>query len=129
MRFHVLAAALAIAVSVTGCQTVPIHNVDQAAVAASSGKTLTKDQVRGAIVRAGATLGWQMKDDGPNALVGTIQLRNHSAVVSIPYSPTSYSIKYRSSDNLNEGGGNIHKNYNGWIQNLHRGIAAQLAAS
>jgi hypothetical protein len=129
MRFHILAAALAVAVTVAGCATVPIHNVDQAAVAASSGKTLTNDQVRAAIVRAGGTLGWQMKDEGPNMLVGTIQLRDHSAVVSIPYSPTSYSIKYRSSSNLKESSGQIHKNYNGWIQNLHRGIASQLAAS
>ncbi|MEJ6022739.1 hypothetical protein [Ramlibacter sp. PS4R-6] len=129
MRFHIVAAALAIAVSVAGCTTAPIHNVDQAAAVNASGKTLTHDQVRGAIVRAGAALGWQMKDEGPNTLVGTIALRGHSAVVTIPYSTTAYSIKYRSSENLQESGGKIHKNYNGWIQNLHRGIAAQLAAS
>jgi hypothetical protein len=41
----------------------------------------------------------------------------------------SYSVKYRSSVNLDEKNGNIHKNYNGWIQNLSRGINAQLLAS
>jgi hypothetical protein len=62
-------------------------------------------------------------------LVGTLQLRTHTAVVAIPYSPRSYSVQYRSSVNLDEKGGTIHKNYNGWIQNLTRGINAQLSAS
>jgi hypothetical protein len=129
MRLHTKLAALALAVAVAGCNTMPILNVDQASATNSSGKSLSSDQVRGAIVRAGAALGWQMKDDGPNKIVGTIQLRKHSAVVEIPYSAKSYSIKYRSSENLEEKGGQIHKNYNGWIQNLTRGINAQLSAS
>jgi hypothetical protein len=129
MRFHIKLAALALAVALAGCNTMPIMNVDQAAATNASGKALSHDQVRGAIVRAGASLGWQMKDEGGNRLVGTIQLRKHSAVVEIPYSANSYSIKYRSSEGLDEKGGVIHKNYNGWIQNLNRGINAQLAAS
>jgi hypothetical protein len=129
MRFHVTAAALAIALSLSACGLAPIQNVDQTVVANAAGKPLTHEQVHNAIVRAGAGLGWLMKDEGPNMIVGTIELRTHSAVVSIPYSATGYSIKYRSSTNLNEAGGNIHRNYNGWIQNLQRGIAAQLAAS
>ena len=80
-------------------------------------------------MRAGAALGWQMRDDGPNRLVGTLMLRKHTAVVEIPYSARSYSIKYRSSINLDEKDGQIHKNYNGWIQNLTRGINAQLSTS
>ena len=49
--------------------------------------------------------------------------------MQIPYSATSYGIVYRSSINLQESGGKIHRNYNGWVQNLNRGINAQLAAS
>jgi uncharacterized NAD(P)/FAD-binding protein YdhS len=49
-------------------------------------------------------------------------------VVEIPYSTNTYSIKYRSSVDLMENNGKIHKNYNGWIQNLTRGINAQLTA-
>jgi len=30
--------------------------------------------------------------------------------------------------NLNEEGGQIHNNYNGWVKNLAKGIDAQLAA-
>jgi hypothetical protein len=76
-----------------------------------------------------APLGWIMKDAGPGAIHGTLILRTHTAEVQIPYSATSYGIVYKSSINLQESGGKIHRNYNGWIQNLNRGINAQLAAS
>jgi hypothetical protein len=129
MRIHTVLATLAIAIAVTGCNSVPILNVDQAPAISASGKPLNREQVRGAIVRAGAALGWQMKDDGPNMIIGSIQLRNHTATVAIPYNANSYSIKYRASTGLDEKGGTIHKNYNGWVQNLTRGINAQLSAS
>jgi hypothetical protein len=128
---QVACAAVLVVAALTGagCTTAPIMNVSDAAVSSASGKPLSQDQVRAAIVRAGAALGWQMKDERPNLLVATLQLRSHTAVVEIPYSPSAYSIKYRSSVDLNEKDGQIHKNYNGWIQNLTRGINAQLSAS
>jgi hypothetical protein len=129
MRFQAMFVALTVAVAVAGCNTMPIQNVDQAAVTSASGKPLAPDQVKAAIIRAGASLGWQMKDEGNNTIVATLTLRKHVAVVAIPYTATSYSIKYRSSENLDEKGGQIHKNYNGWIQNLTRGINTQLSTS
>jgi len=128
MRLFTSVAVLVMAVAFAGCTSAPIMNVDNTAVASASGKPLTQDEVRGAIVRAGAALGWQMKDEGPNKLIGTLVLRTHTAVVEIPYSAANFSIKYRSSVNLDESGGNIHRNYNGWIQNLNRGINAQISA-
>src|SRR6476660_7965502 len=115
MRFLITLAAIVMVTAVAGCTSAPIANVNDAPVTASSGKALSLEQVRGAIVRAGGALGWRMADEGPNKLIGTLQVRTHTAVVEIPYSATSYSIKYRSSVNLEERGGNIHKNYNGWI--------------
>lgn len=125
LKFAALAAVFAMA----GCSVVPIMNVKNAPITSASGKPLSNVEVRSAILRAGATLGWQMRDEGPNMLVGTLQLRDHLAVIEIPYSSNDYSLKYRSSNNLKESSGNIHKNYNGWIQNLTRGINAQLTAS
>ena len=129
MFFYSKLAVLAVVLAVAGCNAVPILNVKDAAVSGSSGKAMSNAEVRSAILRAGAALGWQMKDEGTNKLVGTILLRDHSAVVEIPYTSSNYSINYRSSTNLKESGGSIHKNYNGWIQNLTRGINAQLTAS
>jgi hypothetical protein len=126
-RLNTTITALVATLILAACTTVPIMNVDNAAVPTVSGKSMTKEQVRAAIIRAGGALGWQMKDEGPEKLVGTLVLRTHTAVVEIPYSATNFSIKYRSSIDLNESGGNIHKNYNGWIQNLHKGINTQLS--
>ena len=123
-------AALVAAAVLVACQTsAPIQNVDKASVPANANKPLTAEQVRGAIVRAGSALGWIMKDDGPGKITGTLMLRTHTAVVDIPYSASNYSILYKSSVDLKEANGQIHKNYNGWITNLTRGITAQLAAS
>jgi hypothetical protein len=130
MRLLTSLCVLVVSAALAACSTiVPIMNVSDAVVAAPAGKPLTNEQVRAAIVRAGSALGWQMSDEGPNKLVGTLVLRTHTAVVEIPYTTTNYSIKYRSSINLNEQGGTIHKNYNGWIQNLTKGINTQLGLS
>jgi len=129
IRVSRLAAPLA-AVALVACNTLaPIQNVNDFAVSNAASRPLTAEEVRSAIVRAGAGLGWIMKDAGPGRLNGTLLLRTHTAEVQIPYSQTSYSIVYKSSINLQEGNGNIHRNYNGWILNLNRGINAQLAAS
>ena len=129
MRFHYTVAAVVMAAALAGCNTAPILNVEEAPISTASGKTPNAQDVRSAILRAGAALGWQMRDEGPNKLVGTLNLRTHTAVVDIPYNTKTYSIQYRSSTNLNEKDGQIHKNYNGWIQNLTRGINAQLTSS
>ena len=123
-------AVLAVVVALTACNTTaPIQNVDNVAVSDWSNKRLSREEVRAAIVRAGAGLGWVMKDAGAGTIDGTLILRTHTAEVRIPYSATGYGIVYKSSANLQESGGKIHRNYNGWIQNLNRGINAQLAAS
>ena len=121
-------AALVAAAALTACNTMaPIQNVDTVAVSSVANRPLSAEEVRGAIVRAGAGLGWIMKDAGPGRINGTLILRTHTAEVQIPYSPTSYGIHYKSSINLQESGGKIHRNYNGWIQNLDKAIQAQLA--
>lgn len=125
-RWLVVLASAALA----ACNTMaPIQEVAEVSVATQASKPLTSDQVRAAIVRAGAGLGWIMKDAGPGRLQGTLILRTHSAEVTIPYSAAGYSIKHKASTNLQESGGMIHRNYNGWITNLNRSINAQLAAS
>ena len=117
-------------VALTACNTLaPISEVDNVSVASQANRPLNAQEVRGAIVRAGAGLGWVMKDDGPNRMTATLILRTHTAEVDIPYSASNYAIKYKSSSNLQAAGGKIHRNYNGWVSNLTRGINAQLAAS
>ncbi|MGH8642629.1 MAG: hypothetical protein ACRET6_13030 [Burkholderiales bacterium] len=108
-----------------GCATVPVYNVESRAIV--SNKPVTAKDVEGAIVRAGAALGWQMVPKGPGSMEGTLVLRTHRAVVDVNYDAKNYSIKYKDSEDLKYDGTNIHKNYNGWIQNLEKGISTQLS--
>ncbi len=121
-------AALGIVLGLAACTAAPIYNVqDQIVTTSSAGRAATAAEVRNAILAAGSTLGWQIRDVSPGKLEGTLVLRTHTAIVDIPYSAKSYSIVYKSSVNLTEANGTIHKNYNGWVQNLDRGIRSALA--
>lgn len=124
---HALVGAT-LALAVAACATTqPIYNVQDATVVTTSGKHLSATQVRAAIITAGTSLGWHVADAGPGRLDGSLRLRGHSAVVTIPYSATKYSIVYKSSENLEESGGQIHRNYNGWVTNLDRAIRTELS--
>ena len=111
-------------ISLGACTTKPILNVNDAPVLTT--KSLDAVQVRGAIVAAGVALGWQVVDVNPGVLRGTLKLRDHTAIVEIPYTTGKYSIIFKSGDNLGEKDGQIHKNYNGWVQNLDNRIKAEL---
>ena len=124
MRISILLASVALA-ACAGLQ--PIQNVSDAPVTPASGKALTASQVRNAIITAGTGLGWRVADAGPGRLEGTLNLRTHSAVVEIPYSARSYGIQYKRSEGLQESGGNIHRNYNGWVQFLDRAIRTEIS--
>lgn len=120
-------AGLLCALALGACTSQPVFNVTDAPVTTVSGKAAQAAQVRAAIVAAGASLGWQIVDAGPGKLQGTLNLRTHTAVVDIPYSASKYSIQYKSGVNLSEKDGQIHKNYNGWIQNLDARIRAEIS--
>jgi hypothetical protein len=100
--------------------------VSDAPVVVAAGKQATTDDVKMAILRAGGNLGWQMTQTGPGLINARIALRGHTASVDVNYNTKTYTITYRDSTNLDAGGGQIHKNYNGWIENLDRDIRAQL---
>jgi len=120
--------ALAIGASViglAGCRTAPVQNISDAPVTMSK-STHSSADVKKAIMAAGASLGWQMRDAGPGVIEGTLFLRSHMAQVTIPYTRDTYSITYKNSSNLNYDGTNIHSNYNGWVQNLDNAIKTQL---
>jgi hypothetical protein len=114
-----------VAVGVLSACTQPIRNVSDAPVPT---KGLTEEQMIGAIKRAGSGLGWAMVEAGPGQMEGTLRLRSHVAVVQVQYNPDTYSITYKDSTNLSHTpkANTIHKNYNGWIQNLDNAIRVQL---
>ncbi len=117
-RASVLVALLAI----TACNhATPVYNVESAAYNTDA---LDGTQAEKAIKTAGTKLGWNMAKLEPGLIRGTLNLRKHVAVVDISYDGRGYSIDYVDSENLkyDEETGQIHKNYNSWIQNLERQI-------
>lgn len=112
--------------ALAACTTAPIYTVTDAPVVVVAGKQASENDVRDAIVRAGHRLGWQMVPGERGVINAKLSLRTHVAVVDVRYSATSYSIVYRDSTNLEHRGDQIHKNYNGWIQNLDRDIRNEL---
>lgn len=121
-----LAAAF---VAFAGCGTTqPIYNVEKSPIILPPGKTVNMQQVTTAIMRAGAGLGWTMQPEGPGKISGRIALRQHMAVIDVTHDTKSYSITYRDSSNLEAKDGMIHRNYNGWVQNLDKRIRSELTA-
>ncbi len=119
-------AILGVVLMLGGCTIRPVMNISDAPVVVSAGKRATPDQVRNAIVSAGNALGWQMTPAGPGLVNGRLALRDHGANVEVRYTATTFSILYKDSNNLNYKDGQIHRNYNGWIENLDRGIRNEL---
>lgn len=107
-----------------GCRSAPIYDVVAAPVVTS--KPATMEAVQNAIVAAGIGLGWRMEPRGPGTITGVLDLRAHHAVVEVTYDTKTYNIKYKDSTNLDYNGTSIHKNYNGWVENLDKAIRIQL---
>jgi hypothetical protein len=112
-----------VALFLIACTIAPIYEVTSAPVTPAAASAA---DVQKAITRAGVRLGWTMNPVSPGKMQGTLVLRTHRAVVDITYDAKSYSIKYKDSTGLNYDGSNIHRNYNGWVQNLDKGIRAEL---
>ncbi|MEB2344012.1 MAG: hypothetical protein OZ948_04675 [Deltaproteobacteria bacterium] len=103
------------------CRTAPILNPSVTLPEAK-----TEAETAHAIKLAGARLGWEMVDDGPGLMTGTLHLRKHVAVVEIHYDADSYQIQYKDSEALMHQGDKIHRNYNRWVNNLSEEIKSAL---
>ncbi|MEO8346534.1 MAG: hypothetical protein ABI607_12650 [Betaproteobacteria bacterium] len=126
MEYRKVVLALGMLLLIAGCTTRPIVNITDSPVIVRSGTVATADQVRDAIVAAGTGLGWVMTPVSPGLVSGRLSLRDHVAFIDVRYTARTFSITYKESTNLNYRDGQIHKNYNGWIENLDRDIRAQL---
>ena len=127
----ILVACLAL-VATIGCKGgAPIYQVKDAIVQTASGKELTREQVQKVIIEAGVKNEWIMAVVKPGEILGTLNVRNHTAVVTIPYTGKNYSIIYKDSTNLKYSAEKqtIHQEYTYWIQRLDNEIRARLTAA
>jgi hypothetical protein len=104
----------------------PILNFQDQPIPASASK-LSDDEIARQIKIAGASLGWKFDDAGPGKLRGTHQAQEHTAMIDVSFTRTTYSIILDSSVNLRQSsGGTVSSRYNWWAQNLKNKIDSQL---
>jgi hypothetical protein len=125
IRSSLVIATIVVVALLSGCSAA-IRNISDTPVEAN--RPVTQEDVQKAIVRAGVILGWQMKLVKSGLIEGTLNLRGNMAKVDINYDTKAYSITYKDSSGLNYDGSTIHKNYNGWIENLDSRIRVQLSS-
>jgi hypothetical protein len=131
VRWATVVACVALA-AVLGCRGGgQVYQVKDAPVQTASGKELSLEEVRKEIIAAGVAAGWQMAPAKLGEITGTLNIRSHQAVVSIPYTTKHYSILYKDSSNLkyDANAQTIHENYASWIQRLDGAIRSRLAAA
>lgn len=124
--------ACLVLVAIIGCRGGgQIYSVNDAPVQTATGKEPSMEDVQKAIIGAGVGLGWQMAISKPGEIIGTLNVRSHQAVVTIPYTTKSFSILYKDSSNLKYDADKqtIHENYTGWIQRLDGAIRSRLTAA
>lgn len=130
MRIARLAAVLttSLVLVTLGCMSAkPIQEVSNMPIStAKSNPTLA--EIGKAIVTAGVSLGWQMKETKPGIIMGTYSSGNVTAVVDVNYNTKSYSIVHKDSTGLSYTGQTVHERYNMWVRNLDQRIRAQLSA-
>lgn len=111
----------------TGCTGQPILNLEQEYIPTlRDGNSPSLDQVEKAIISAAQKRGWSPRIISPGLIEARITVRSHRAVIEIPYTAVSYSIKYKDSLNLEYSNGKIHRNYNKWVLKLSGTIQREL---
>lgn len=124
-KIILIVLALVVALGI-GCRSSIVKNVQDAPMTFATENKPSIELIKKAIIVAGSGLGWRIKSQSPGHLIGTLNLREHTAIVDIKYTTENFSITYNSSTNLSYDGTNIHSNYNGWIQNLEKAIIIQI---
>lgn len=132
MPRYVSALVLVTALVLAGCRSAAIYNpqgVAFAEPAVAVTTPLTLDDYKRAIIRGGAKRGWTFEDAGPGHLVGNLAVRGkHFATVDVAYDTQTFSITYKSSQNLkyDPTTQTIHQNYNSWVSNLQNDIQSEI---
>lgn len=109
----------------------PLIEYENVAATTSGGKEATVDQIRTAFMAGGARHNWTFTQEGPDKLVGTLNIRTHQIVVDIPIANGKYSVLYKNSVNMKyaveDGKKVIHPQYNNWVKNLLGDVRGELA--
>jgi len=119
-RFTLLAVLL---LGITACTSKPGLNISSSVPPAA---VKSQDDMRRTILTALQRRQWTVERADQGQILASITRRSHEAQITIPYTASTYSIRYRDSHNLGYSDGKIHRNYNKWVLNLDRSIQQEL---
>ncbi|MDQ7987747.1 hypothetical protein QYS36_22630 [Pseudomonas sp. G34] len=122
-RFNRFALLAVLLLGITACTSKPVLNISSS-VPPTAAKS--QDDMRRAILTALQRRQWTVERADQGQILASITRRSHEAQITIPYTASSYSIRYRDSHNLGYRDGKIHRNYNKWVRNLDRSIQQEL---
>lgn len=114
---------LVLALSLTGCARSVLLQQPYVSVAG----IYTHEQMRRAILLAGAGLGWRLEEASSSHIRGMLDIRSHRAEIDIAYTAEEFAIDYADSVNLRYDGHAIHPRYNAWVIKLRNAILRQLS--
>ncbi len=125
---RIVLLALVMVPAIVGAAS-PIKNLINVPISLKAdGTPFTDQEISAAIIKGCIAKGWAPIVNEQGTIRATISPRVHFAEVEITYTPTTYSITYVSSRNLNyrhykKKPDRIHKNYNNWIVKLSASIS------
>ena len=127
---NVLTVALGLLVFTSTAQAARVLKVETEAT--TWGCKLGEDKVKQGLRMALIGRNWTVKNKGAGKLEGNIDVRGkHKLGVDISYNSSSFTIGYKSSENLNyekkDDGVYIHKNGVSWIGNVKKDAVAHLS--
>jgi hypothetical protein len=96
---------------------IPIANVHDQPLPAVA-QTLTLDELTRRVTAAATRLSWEIAPLGPNLLRATYIKKTHVVTVRISYTPTTFSIDFVSSINMDQDNGKISHKYGEWLEHL-----------
>jgi len=116
---------------------VPMEKFENIPIPTEQGTTLSLPQIREVVINAAAGITarpWTMTEVAPGKMIARLDAgrRRHVIVLDLSYSPTQYSLVYRSSTRMNyDGAGTVHSSYNVWVRELvdHMNLALSKAVS
>ena len=132
MSKHILFGLLLLGTTLAWAAKPILNIVDEPVPASFDGSSVTLDDVKKAIIAGCRRKGWTPVMDGDAQIKCSILVRGkHYAEVVIPYSESSYSIRYSDSRALdyNAKRQKIHRNYNNWVLYLSQAIKLQFNAT
>jgi hypothetical protein len=112
-------------ITFVGCRTEAVYHSQGVPVPAGLTSTQVKDAILGTIE---ARNGWFLDSVGSDKVTALLAVRLHKATVDIFYDTKTVRPVLVSSENLKQEDGQIHKNFNTWVQLLERDILIQLKA-